>query len=89
MAFGFVVSKFNLFLQLTIHRRIQHGILGLLLVAGGVLINTFGTWQFHHNYTSLHQGKTISNRKLPLLTGILMIIMGIGVFIYLVKTSAS
>ncbi len=89
MAFGFVVSKFNLFMQIVVHRRIQHSILGLLLVAGGVIINAFGTWQFRRNYIRMHQGKPLSNLLLPLWTGIVMIIMGAGVFIYLMKTSGN
>jgi putative membrane protein len=89
MAFGFVVSKFNLFLQLTAHRRVQHGIFGLLLVAGGLIINVFGTWQFRRNYIRLHQGKSLSNIQFPLITGVLMIVMGVSVFIYLMKTSGN
>ncbi|WP_274532464.1 YidH family protein [Sulfobacillus thermosulfidooxidans] len=89
MAFGFVVSKFNLFLQIHVHRPAEHGILGLVLVAGGVIIMIFATWQFRKNFLRLHQGNPLTDIRFSLLTGIVMILIGVGVFIYLTNTSGS
>lgn len=86
MAFGFVVSKFNLFLQITVHHPAERGVFGLVLVAGGVITIALATWHFHKNFVRLRNGEPLINMQFPLMTGILMIVLGVGVFIYLTRT---
>lgn len=89
MAFGFVVSKFDLFLQITAHRPVQNGVLGLALVAGGVIIMGLATWQYHRNYYRIQRGETLEDMKFSLLTGFILVAIGMAVFLYLLGTSGS
>ncbi|AUW95351.1 MAG: DUF202 domain-containing protein [Sulfobacillus thermotolerans] len=86
MAFGFVVSKFDLFLQITAHRPVQNGALGMGLVAGGVIIMAVATWQYHRNYIRIQRGETLTDMKFSLLTGFILVAVGIAVFVYLLGT---
>lgn len=88
VAFGFVVSKFDLFLQITAHRPVQNGALGLVLVAGGV-ITGLATWQYHRNYYRIQRGETHEDMKFSFLTGFILVAVGIAVFVYLLGTSGS
>jgi putative membrane protein len=86
MAFGFVVSKFDLFLQITAHRPVQNGAIGLALVAGGVMLMGFATWQFRRNYIRIVNGEPLEDIRYSMLTGFILVAIGLAVFVYMLHT---
>lgn len=85
MAFGFVVSKFDLFLHIRNHSKFYHGFLGLTLVAGGVITLAIGTLHYRRNYSRLQKNKTVGTPTIPMLLGMITVAVGLIVFYYLFK----
>ncbi|PSR29735.1 MAG: hypothetical protein C7B46_18365 [Sulfobacillus benefaciens] len=85
MAFGFVVSKFDLFLHIQTHQPYHEGILGLFLVAGGVMIIAFASLHYHRNRDRLEHHESLSRSKLPMVMGLGLVVVGVLVFIYLFR----
>ncbi|MHB1955591.1 MAG: YidH family protein [Sulfobacillus sp.] len=85
MAFGFVVSKFDLFLHIATHQPYHEGLLGLFLVAGGVMVIAFASLHYHRNLNRLERQQPLSRSKLPIVMGLALVTVGVLVFIYLVR----
>lgn len=85
MAFGFVLSKFDLFLHWhhTAHSTLPEQGLGLIFVGGGVFVIGFAGVHFHRNRIRLEQGLPLTRPILPLILGGVLALLGLLVFFYL------
>ncbi len=93
MGFGFVIVKFTLFLkQLSIllentdiSTKGYSAIIGVTMVAIGVVIAVLSFLQYRKNYRQLQDGNFVSSTKLSLLITLIIIIGGIILIIYLLS----
>ncbi len=94
MGFGFVIVKFTLFLkQLSIllentdiSTKGYSAIIGVTMVAIGVVIAVLSFLQYRKNYRQLQDGNFVSSTKLSLLITLIIIIGGIILIIYLLRS---
>lgn len=93
MGFGFVIVKFTLFLkQLSIllettdiSTKGYSSIIGVTMVAIGVIIALLSFMQYRKNYRQLQKSYFVSSTKLSLLITLIIIIGGIVLIIYLLS----
>ncbi len=90
MAFGFVVSKFDLFLNL--HRVHRHAafnetFLGLAWVGSGIAVIVMATAHFRRNRRRIEQDALLPTSPLPLGLAIILGLLGVLVFIYLIRVA--
>lgn len=86
MAFGFVVSKFNIFLHLQIHSSDSARWLGALLVASGIVVMLGAIFVYTQNQNSLARGEPMKPSHAPLALAVFLVLIGIGVLLYLFRT---
>ena len=92
MAFGFVVSKFDLFIHIHIlhiskKSPLSEKYLGLAWVAVGVVVIGVASWYFHLNRRRLYADQPLPRSILPLFLAVLLGILGLLIFIYLLGIS--
>ncbi|MCY0899745.1 MAG: DUF202 domain-containing protein [Firmicutes bacterium] len=90
MAFGFVVSKFNLFIHLHIqHLTTNHlsseTYLGLAWVGAGMVVIGVATVHFYVTRRRIYEGRVLPMSRLPLALSGVLGILGILVFLYLLN----
>lgn len=88
MAFGFVVSKFDLFIHLHILHISDRGPfkeknLGLAWVGAGIALIAVASIHFHLTRRRIYRGEELPKSTLPLILAIILGILGLLVFIYL------
>ncbi|MBX5467802.1 MAG: DUF202 domain-containing protein [Firmicutes bacterium] len=83
MAFGFVASKFDLFLHLEAHRGRASGFLGLFLVGSGTGLVSAATLMYYRNRRSLLENRPLPQTGLPLAIGAGLGLVGLAVLWYL------
>lgn len=92
MAFGFVVSKFDLFVRLHIVHLahptpFNETFLGLLWVGAGILVIGIAALHFHITREHIFQHRPLPKSALPTLLAIVLGVLGLAVFLYLVMVS--
>lgn len=89
MAFGFVISKFNLFIHLhighvtTTKHPFSETYLGLAAVSTGILVAAVATFHFRIVRNHVYRNEVLPASKLPLMMGGVIVLLGLMVFIYL------
>ncbi|NMP23770.1 YidH family protein [Sulfobacillus harzensis] len=92
MAFGFVVSKFDLFIRLHIVH-LTHAapfnetFLGLLWVGAGIFVIAIAALHFHVTRRHIFEGRILPKSILPTLLAVILGILGLAVFFYLLTVS--
>ena len=89
MAFGFVVSKFNLFVHLHevkttgVHALLNHNDRGLAWVASGIAVTTIASIHYHRARRRIYAGNELPKSRLPLVIAVLLGLLGVVVLLYL------
>lgn len=99
MAFGFLVAKFDLFLQITARsvsggRQITRipgggfgGAVGVVLILAGTLIVALAAARFVRTSRAIDSAKSITDRgRVDLILAGLMVALGLAVLLYLLQT---
>lgn len=93
MAFGFVVAKFNLFLQLHPSSKAHHHALfnpttvGLAWVAAGIAVITASYVHFQIVSRQLQRGQPLGPSSIPTVLAVILLMLGVTVLTYLVIVS--
>ena len=93
MAFGFVVSKFGLFLHLHIvhvtsrHRFINESFLGLAWVGVGVVVIGIAALHFHITRRLIFENRVMPRSPMPMVLAIILGLLGVAIFYYLLGVS--
>lgn len=90
MAFGFVVSKFDLFLHWhAVRRRLPFNetYLGLAWVGAGIVVIVIAAVHFRRNRRHIEHDRTLPTSSLPLILAGILGLLGVAVFFYLIEVS--
>ncbi|MDA8205491.1 MAG: DUF202 domain-containing protein [Thermaerobacter sp.] len=89
MAFGFVVSKFSLFVHLHrvrtggLHAFLNNTDLGLAWVASGIIVTCIASIHYLRTRQHIYIGADLPKSHLPLSIAILLGLLGVVIFVYL------
>jgi len=88
MAFGFVVSKFNLFLRLHIvhvnaFSRIHEQVLGLVWVGAGIVVIAMASVHFYQVERHIERQEPLGRSPVPYVLAALLAGLGVLVLVYL------
>lgn len=87
MAFGFVVSKFGLYLRIAAHTQFGPNRLGLTMVGGGILFIVSGVLHYHRVSARLQRGLALTHSQMPTIMGVIMVLGGLVIFFYLFQAA--
>lgn len=92
MAFGFVVSKFDLFIRLHIVHLahptpFNETFLGLLWVGAGIFVIGIASLHFHVTRHHIFENRILPKSILPTILAIVLGLLGLAVFFYLLMVS--
>ena len=87
MAFGFVVSKFGIYLKLAAHTQFGPNRLGLIMVAGGIVFIGAGALHYQRVTDRLKKGLPLTHSYMPTAMGLIMVVAGLVVFFYLFQAA--